>query len=157
MDHHTCSIYYISPELSARPLAGICLSYSVYLRNSTYLCLLIRIILSIFVFVFVFRTFLFIHILSVLPQFCADVMEELDSLLPLAVVCKEDTLLPVSSCYIEVSGRVSSDLLTRLEERAREVPHSSPLENLPTILASSTYIYHRLAYYESQLGDTNRT
>ncbi|XP_060740365.1 uncharacterized protein KIAA0825 homolog [Tachysurus vachellii] len=90
-------------------------------------------------------------------EFCADVMEELDSLLPLAVVCKEDALLPVSSCYIEVSGRVSSDLLTRLEERAREVPHSSPLENLPTILASSTYIYHRLAYYESQLGDTNRT
>lgn len=83
-------------------------------------------------------------------------MEKLEALLPLAMVCKEDALLPVSSCYIEMCGRVSSDLLTRLEERAREVPHSSPLKNLPTILASSTYIYHRLAYYESQLGDTNR-
>ncbi|XP_058231561.1 uncharacterized protein KIAA0825 homolog isoform X1 [Hemibagrus wyckioides] len=93
---------------------------------------------------------------KMIAEFCADVMEELDALLPLAVVCKEDALLPVSSCYIEVCGRVSSDLLTRLEERAREVPHSSPLKNLPTILASSTYIYHRLAYYESQLGDTNR-
>lgn len=97
-----------------------------------------------------------IHILSVLSQFCADVMEELDALLSLAVVCKEDALVPVSSCYIEVCGSVSSALLTRLEERSREVPHSSPLKNLPTILASSTYIYQRLIYYQSQLGDTNR-
>lgn len=83
-------------------------------------------------------------------------MEELDALLSLAVACKDDVLLPVCSCYVEACGRVSSALLTRLEERAREVPHSSPLKNLPTILASSTYIHHRLAYYESQLGDTNR-
>ncbi|KAK3514600.1 hypothetical protein QTP70_021512, partial [Hemibagrus guttatus] len=93
---------------------------------------------------------------KMIAEFCADVMEELDALLPLAVVCKEDALLPVSSCYVEVCGRLSSDLLTRLDERAREVPHSSPLKNLPTILASSTYIYHRLANYESQLGDNNR-
>lgn len=83
-------------------------------------------------------------------------MDELDALLTLAVVCKEDALLPVCSCYIEVCGWVTSALLTRLEERAREVPHASPLKNLPTILASSTYIHHRLVYYESQLGDTNR-
>ncbi|XP_053509961.1 uncharacterized protein KIAA0825 homolog isoform X2 [Ictalurus furcatus] len=93
---------------------------------------------------------------KMIPKFCADVMEELDALLSLAVVCKDDVLLPVCSCYVEACGRVSSALLTRLEERAREVPHSSPLKNLPTILASSTYIHHRLAYYESQLGDTNR-
>ncbi|XP_060762922.1 uncharacterized protein KIAA0825 homolog [Neoarius graeffei] len=91
-----------------------------------------------------------------IAKFCADVMEELDALLTLAVVCKEDALLPVCSCYIEVCGQVTSALLTRLEERAREVPHASPLKNLPTILASSTYIHHRLVYYESQLGDTNR-
>lgn len=103
--------------------------------------------------VYVFLMFL-TH-LSLL-QFCADVMEELDALLPLAVVCKEEALLPVSSCYVEVCGRVSSVLLTRLEERRREVPHTSPLKNLPTILASSTYIHHRLVYYESQLRDTNR-
>ncbi|XP_053337654.1 uncharacterized protein KIAA0825 homolog isoform X1 [Clarias gariepinus] len=93
---------------------------------------------------------------KMIAKFCADVMEELDALLPLAVVCKEEALLPVSSCYVEVCGRVSSVLLTRLEERRREVPHTSPLKNLPTILASSTYIHHRLVYYESQLRDTNR-
>ncbi|KAF5904754.1 uncharacterized protein DAT39_005476, partial [Clarias magur] len=93
---------------------------------------------------------------KMIAKFCADVMEELDALLPLAVVCKEEALLPVSSCYVEVCGRVSSALLTRLEERRREVPHISPLKNLPTILASSTYIHHRLAYYESQLRDTKR-
>ncbi|KAI5613259.1 hypothetical protein C0J50_11619 [Silurus asotus] len=89
-------------------------------------------------------------------QFCMDIMEDLDAFLPLAVVCKEDALFPVCSCYIEVCGRVSSALLTRLEERAKEVPHSSPLNNLPIILASSTFIHHRLTYYESQLADTTR-
>ncbi|MCJ8746813.1 hypothetical protein PDJAM_G00146070 [Pangasius djambal] len=93
---------------------------------------------------------------KMIAKFCADVMGELDALLPLAVVCKEDALHPVCSCYIELCGQLTSALLTRLDERAREVPHSSPLKNLPTILASSTYIHHRLAYYESQLGDTNR-
>ncbi|XP_026787076.3 uncharacterized protein KIAA0825 homolog isoform X1 [Pangasianodon hypophthalmus] len=93
---------------------------------------------------------------KMIAKFCADVMEELDALLPLAVACKEDALLPVCSCYIELCGQLTSALLTKLDERAREVPHSSPLKNLPTILASSTYIHHRLAYYESQLGDTNR-
>lgn len=83
-------------------------------------------------------------------------MMELDALLLLAVACKEDALLPVCTCYVEVCGRVSSALLIRLEERAKEVPHISPLRNLPIILASSTYIHDRLAYYESQLGNTSR-
>ncbi|KAF7687307.1 uncharacterized protein KIAA0825 homolog [Silurus meridionalis] len=93
---------------------------------------------------------------TMVAKFCMDMMEDLDAFLPLAVVCKEDTLFPVCSCYIDVCGKVSSALLTRLEERAKEVPHSSPLNNLPIILASSTFIHHRLTYYESQLADTTR-
>ncbi|XP_062873932.1 uncharacterized protein KIAA0825 homolog [Trichomycterus rosablanca] len=92
-----------------------------------------------------------------ISKFCADIMEEMDALLPLAVACKDEALRPVRFCFVEVCGQVSLNLLTRLEERASEVPHASPLKNLPTLLASSSYINHRLVYYQSQLGDTGRT
>ncbi|XP_051539016.1 uncharacterized protein KIAA0825-like [Myxocyprinus asiaticus] len=87
-------------------------------------------------------------------KFCADIVEELDAFLPLAVACREDTLLPVRSRYIEVCGRVTSSLLTRLEERAGEVPASAPLKNLPILMATSAYIHQTLKQYESQLRDS---
>ncbi|XP_017546621.2 uncharacterized protein KIAA0825 homolog isoform X3 [Pygocentrus nattereri] len=88
-----------------------------------------------------------------IAKFCADVLEELDALLPLAVACKDDTL---RSCYVEVCGRVTFALLARLEERSGQVPTLAPLKNLPTLLASSIYIQQRLTHYESQLRDTTR-
>ncbi|XP_066511134.1 uncharacterized protein KIAA0825-like isoform X2 [Hoplias malabaricus] len=93
---------------------------------------------------------------KMIAKFCASVLEELDALLPLAVACKDDVLLPVRSSFVEVCGRVTSALLTRLEERSGQVPASAPIKNLPTLLASSSYIQQRLTYYESQLRDTNR-
>ncbi|KAG9261881.1 hypothetical protein AMEX_G25492 [Astyanax mexicanus] len=94
---------------------------------------------------------------KVIVKFCSNVLEELDALLPLAVACKDDALLPVRSCYVEVCGRVISALLTRLEERSGQVPNTAPLKNLPTLLASSLYIQQRLMHYESQLRDGTRT
>ncbi|XP_072520951.1 uncharacterized protein KIAA0825 homolog isoform X2 [Salminus brasiliensis] len=93
---------------------------------------------------------------KIIAKFCADVLEELDALLPLAMACKDDNLLPVRSCYVEVCGRVASALLTRLEERSGQVPTTAPLKNLPTVLASSLYIQQRLQHYESQLRDSSR-
>jgi len=77
----------------------------------------------------------------------------MDAFLPLAVAFREDTLRPVCSSYVEVCGRVTSLLLTRIEERQGEVPASAPLKNLPILMASSHYIHQTLTHYESKLGD----
>ncbi|XP_030620556.1 uncharacterized protein KIAA0825 homolog [Chanos chanos] len=89
-------------------------------------------------------------------KFCGDVMGELDTLLALALVCKDEALLPVRSSFVEVTGRVTSALLGRLEERAQEVPSTTPFQNLPLLLATSTYIHQRLCHYESQLRHSAR-
>ncbi|KAL1274734.1 hypothetical protein QQF64_027548, partial [Cirrhinus molitorella] len=89
-------------------------------------------------------------------QFCADVVEQMDAFLPLAVAFREDSLLPVCSSYVEVCGRVTSFLLTRLEERAGEVPASAPFKNLTILMSSSAYIHQTLTQYQTQLRDSTR-
>ncbi|XP_043096745.1 uncharacterized protein KIAA0825 homolog isoform X2 [Puntigrus tetrazona] len=89
-------------------------------------------------------------------KFCADVVEQMDAFLPLAVAFRENGLLPVCSSYVEVCGQVTNFLLTRLEERAGEVPASAPFKNMPILMATSVYIYQTLARYESQLRDSTR-
>ncbi|XP_056314448.1 uncharacterized protein KIAA0825 homolog [Danio aesculapii] len=93
---------------------------------------------------------------KMVTKFCADVVEQLDAFLPLAVAFSEDVLLAVCSSYVEVCGRVTSSLLARLEERAWEVPASAPLKNLPVLMATSVFIHQTLSYYESQLRDVTR-
>ncbi|XP_073696093.1 uncharacterized protein KIAA0825 homolog [Garra rufa] len=91
---------------------------------------------------------------KMVAKFCADVVEQMDAFLPLAVAFREDSLLPVCSSYVEVCGRVTSFLLTRLEERAGEVPASAPFKNLPILMASSAYIHQTLTHYQNQLRDS---
>uniref|UniRef100_A0A9J7WVJ0 KIAA0825 n=1 Tax=Cyprinus carpio carpio TaxID=630221 RepID=A0A9J7WVJ0_CYPCA len=93
---------------------------------------------------------------KMVTKFCADVLEQMDAFLPLAVAFREDTLLPVCSSYVEVCGRVTSFLLTRVEERAGDVPASAPFRNLPILMATSVYILQTLTHYESQLRDSKR-
>ncbi|XP_035386115.1 uncharacterized protein KIAA0825 homolog isoform X2 [Electrophorus electricus] len=92
-----------------------------------------------------------------IAKFCADVTEQTDALLPLAVACQDPALLPVRSCYVEACGRATSALLARLEERAAEVPASAPLRNLAALLASSAHVHQRVAHYESHLKGASRT
>ncbi|KAG5260987.1 hypothetical protein AALO_G00298720 [Alosa alosa] len=89
--------------------------------------------------------------------FCGDIMEEVDSLLPLAMVSRGDPLLPVRHSFADVCARVGLALVTRLQERAREVPADAPFYNLPGLLATSIYLGHRLELYESELSDGART
>ncbi|KAK7164992.1 hypothetical protein R3I94_003391 [Phoxinus phoxinus] len=94
---------------------------------------------------------------KMVAKFCADIVEQMDAFLPLAVAFREDTLLLVCSSYVEVCGRVTSVLLTRLEERQGEVPASAPLKNLPILMATSDYIHQTLTHYESKLRDVPLT
>ncbi|TRY62485.1 hypothetical protein DNTS_026134 [Danionella cerebrum] len=93
---------------------------------------------------------------KMVAKFCADVVEQLDVFLPLAVAFGQDVLQAVCSSFVEVCGRVSCSLLARLEERAWAVPASAPLQNLPVLLASSSYIHQTLSHYEELLSEATR-
>ncbi|XP_063043697.1 uncharacterized protein KIAA0825 homolog [Engraulis encrasicolus] len=90
---------------------------------------------------------------KMIAKFCADVIEELDNLLPLAMVACGDPLLPVRHSFLEVCGSVAQALLARLQERAREVPHHAPFQNLSGLLATSIYLGQLLELYRTELSD----
>ncbi|KAG9354333.1 hypothetical protein JZ751_001038 [Albula glossodonta] len=89
-------------------------------------------------------------------MFCSDIIEELDALFPLALACREDSLLEVRASFVEVVGKVMSAILGRLQERARQVFMSAPLRKLPALLASAVCVQQRLSHYETQLKDSAR-
>nr|XP_020450251.1 uncharacterized protein KIAA0825 homolog [Monopterus albus] len=88
-------------------------------------------------------------------MFCGAIMAELDALLPLAVACRDSSLLEVRSSFVEACGRAAFAMLGRLQERALEVPSSAPLKNLPALLATCIYVHQRLEHYHARLKDLN--
>ncbi|KAM4578924.1 uncharacterized protein KIAA0825 homolog [Fundulus diaphanus] len=88
-------------------------------------------------------------------KFCGAVVTELDALLPLAVACRDISLLGVRSSFVEACSRAAFAILGRLQERALEVPSSAPLKNLPALLASCIYVQQRLEHYNVMLKDSS--
>ncbi|KAJ8414941.1 hypothetical protein AAFF_G00024640 [Aldrovandia affinis] len=93
---------------------------------------------------------------KMITKFCGDIMEELDALFPLVLLCREDSLLDVRASFVEAAGKVTSAVLGRLQERGREGPASAPLKNVPVLLASGVYVQQRLCHYEAQLKGSPR-
>ncbi|PWA19513.1 hypothetical protein CCH79_00006814 [Gambusia affinis] len=88
-------------------------------------------------------------------KFCGAILIELDALLPLAVACRDTSLLGVRSSFVEACSRAAFAMLGRLQERALEVPSSAPLKNLPALLASCIYVQQRLEHYNVMLKDSS--
>ncbi|MEQ2298968.1 hypothetical protein AMECASPLE_010630, partial [Ameca splendens] len=88
-------------------------------------------------------------------KFCGAILTELDALLPLAVACRDTSLLGVRSSFVEACSRAAFAMLGRLQERALEVPSSAPLKNLPALLASCIYVQQRLEHYSVVLKDSS--
>ncbi|XP_066567941.1 uncharacterized protein KIAA0825 homolog isoform X2 [Amia ocellicauda] len=88
-----------------------------------------------------------------IAKFCADIMEELDTLFPLALACQEDFQQEIRANFVDVCSKVIAAVLIRLEERSKEVPSKAPMQNLHTLLSTSIYIRQRLAQYEANLKD----
>ena len=84
-------------------------------------------------------------------------MTEVDGLLPLAAACSDSSLLDVQSSFIEACGRAAFAVLSRLQERALEVPSSASLKNLPALLSTCIYVHQRIQHYHSRLKDSNTT
>ncbi|KAJ8380551.1 hypothetical protein SKAU_G00013290 [Synaphobranchus kaupii] len=93
---------------------------------------------------------------KMIAKFAGDILEELDTLSPLALACRDDSLLDVRASFVEVVGKVTLAVLRRLQERGREVPASAPLRNLPALLATGLYLQQRLSHYAARLKDPTR-
>ncbi|XP_038125801.1 uncharacterized protein KIAA0825 homolog isoform X1 [Cyprinodon tularosa] len=92
---------------------------------------------------------------KMIAKFCGAILTELDALLPLAVACRDTSLLGVRSSFVEACSRAAFAMLGRLQERALEVPSSAPLKNLPALLASCIYVQQRLEHYNVKLKDSS--
>uniref|UniRef100_A0A1A8JAT7 KIAA0825 n=2 Tax=Nothobranchius TaxID=28779 RepID=A0A1A8JAT7_NOTKU len=92
---------------------------------------------------------------KMIAKFCGAILIELDALLPLAVACRSSSLLGVRSSFVEACGKAAFAMLSRLQERALEVPSSAPLKNLPALLSTCIYVHQRLGYYSVRLKDSD--
>ncbi|XP_038661190.1 uncharacterized protein KIAA0825 homolog isoform X2 [Scyliorhinus canicula] len=88
-------------------------------------------------------------------KFCSDIMEELDMLLPLALVASESYLQGIRENFLDGCSKVAVDILTRLEERSKEVPSKVPAQNLYVILSTAIFTHNCLTIYENLLKESN--
>ncbi|KAK9408402.1 hypothetical protein NXF25_007176 [Crotalus adamanteus] len=84
-----------------------------------------------------------------ISKFCSDIMEILDMLLPLALACTVEFLQEIKANFIEACSKVATTLLTRLEERSKDVPTTAPLQNLYTILSTAVHVYQHFKMYQN--------
>ncbi|XP_070791858.1 uncharacterized protein KIAA0825 homolog isoform X2 [Pituophis catenifer annectens] len=86
-----------------------------------------------------------------ISKFCSDIMEVLDMLLPLALACTVEFFQEIRANFIEACNKVATALLTRLEERSKDVPTRAPLQNLYIILSTAVHIYQRFKMYQNEM------
>nr|XP_056705219.1 uncharacterized protein KIAA0825 homolog [Euleptes europaea] len=80
-------------------------------------------------------------------KFCSDILEELDTLLPLALACRDDSLQEIRANFVEASCKAAIAVLERLEERSKDVPSRAPLQNLYAVLSTAVHVYHHFKMY----------
>ncbi|XP_067838947.1 uncharacterized protein KIAA0825 homolog isoform X3 [Heptranchias perlo] len=89
-------------------------------------------------------------------KFCSDIMEELDTLLPLALASSENFLQEIRANFVDGCSKVAADVLLRLEERSKEIPSKVPVQNLYVILSTAIFIHNYLTEYENLLKETSK-
>ncbi|KAJ7422563.1 hypothetical protein BTVI_13656 [Pitangus sulphuratus] len=100
---------------------------------------------------------------SVLPEqllqveeFCFDIMEELDTLLPLALACREDSLHEIRASFVEACSKVATAVLARLEEKSKDVPSKAPLQDLCAALSTAIYVFQHFTMYSNLMRETSK-
>ncbi|XP_069483739.1 uncharacterized protein KIAA0825 homolog isoform X2 [Ambystoma mexicanum] len=91
-----------------------------------------------------------------ISKFCSEIMEELGTLLPLALACRGDFLQEIRATFVEVCCKVGTAVLARLEMRCNEVPSEAPVQNLHAALATAVYVHQRLTNYDGLLRVANK-
>ncbi|XP_016082416.2 uncharacterized protein KIAA0825 homolog isoform X2 [Ornithorhynchus anatinus] len=88
-----------------------------------------------------------------IAKFCSDIMEELDTILPLALAGRDDSLQEIRANFVEACCKVATAVLERLEERSKELPCRAPLQNSYALLSSAIYVCQRFRRYESSMEE----
>ncbi|XP_012980633.2 uncharacterized protein KIAA0825 homolog isoform X1 [Mesocricetus auratus] len=89
-------------------------------------------------------------------KFCSDIMEKLDTMLPLALGCRDDSLQEIRGNLVEACCKVATAVLERLQERGRDVPSGAPLRNLHGLLSTAAYVSQHFTHYDNLMRETTK-
>nr|XP_045368505.1 uncharacterized protein KIAA0825 homolog isoform X3 [Camelus bactrianus] len=88
-----------------------------------------------------------------IAKFCSDIMEKLDTMLPLALACRDDSFQEIRANFVEACCKVATAVLARLQERGKEVPSKAPLKNLHTLLSTAVYVFQHFMQYDNLMKE----
>ncbi|XP_073933177.1 uncharacterized protein KIAA0825 homolog isoform X3 [Castor canadensis] len=91
-----------------------------------------------------------------IAKFCSDIMEKLDTMLPLALACRDDSFQEIRANLVEACYKVATAVLARLQERGKEVPSKAPLRNLHILLSTAVYIFQHFTQYDNLMKETTK-
>ncbi|KAF6357021.1 hypothetical protein mRhiFer1_007299 [Rhinolophus ferrumequinum] len=91
-----------------------------------------------------------------IAKFCSDIMEKLDTMLPLALACRDDSFQEIRANFVEACCKVATAVLERLQERGKEVPSKSPLKNLHTLLSTAVYVFQHFMQYDNLMKENTK-
>ncbi|XP_047412091.1 uncharacterized protein KIAA0825 homolog isoform X1 [Sciurus carolinensis] len=91
-----------------------------------------------------------------IAKFCSDIMEKLDTMLPLALACRDDSFQEIRANLVEACCKVATAVLARLQERGKEVPSKAPLKNLHILLSTAVYIFQHFMHYDNLMEETTK-
>ncbi|XP_014448772.1 uncharacterized protein KIAA0825 homolog [Tupaia chinensis] len=91
-----------------------------------------------------------------IAKFCSDIMEKLDTMLPLALACRDASFQEMRANLVEACCKVATAVLARLRERGMEVPSKAPLKNLHTVLSTAVYVFQHFVQYNNLLKETTK-
>ncbi|XP_010635497.1 uncharacterized protein KIAA0825 homolog [Fukomys damarensis] len=84
-----------------------------------------------------------------IAKFCSDIMEKLDTMLPLALACRDDSFQEIRANLVEACSKVATAVLERLQERSKEFPRRAPLKNLLIVLSTAVYVFQQFTQYDN--------
>ncbi|XP_076995253.1 uncharacterized protein KIAA0825 homolog isoform X2 [Tamandua tetradactyla] len=91
-----------------------------------------------------------------IAKFCSDIMERLDTMLPLALACNDDSFQEIRANFVQACCKVATAILGRLQERSKEVPSKAPLKNLHVLLSTAVYVYQHYLQYDNLMKETTK-
>ncbi|XP_073090016.1 uncharacterized protein KIAA0825 homolog isoform X1 [Manis javanica] len=89
-------------------------------------------------------------------KFCSDIMEKLDTMLPLALACRDDSFQEIRANFVEACCKVATAVLARLQERHKEFPSKAPLRNLHTLLSTAVYVFQHFTQYDNLMKENTK-
>ncbi|KAG8504315.1 hypothetical protein J0S82_007572, partial [Galemys pyrenaicus] len=92
----------------------------------------------------------------VIKLFCSDIMEKLDTMLPLALACRDDSFQEIRANFVEACCKVATAVLVRLQERGKEFPSRASLTNMHTLLATAVYVFQHFTQYDNLMKETTK-